>query len=111
MDADRLQWVVAGIGLNVNSDPAALVRGLTPEQEEEWLGKPTPTSLREKMGHEIARAPLLAALLARLTRRWTEAGERRSSRRDCGGATSWPGGTWRCCPDRRGTSRWSRGRR
>ncbi|MBN1631622.1 MAG: biotin--[acetyl-CoA-carboxylase] ligase [Thermoleophilia bacterium] len=72
MDADRLQWVVAGIGLNVNSDPEALLRGLDPNQEREWRGKPAPTSLHEELGHEISRAPLLARLLVRLTQRWKE---------------------------------------
>lgn len=72
MDVDRLQWVVAGIGLNVNSDPGTLLHGLDPEQEREWQGKPAPTSLREELGREISRAPLLARLLVQLTRRWTE---------------------------------------
>ena len=72
MDVDRLHWVVAGIGLNVNSDPAALLRGLDPEQQREWRGKPLPTSLREEVGHDISRASLLARLLVRLTQWWTE---------------------------------------
>lgn len=74
MDVDRLQWVVAGIGLNVNSDPGALLRGLEPAQQREWLDKPAPTSLREETGHKVSRAPLLARLLVGLTRRWTEVG-------------------------------------
>jgi BirA family biotin operon repressor/biotin-[acetyl-CoA-carboxylase] ligase len=71
MDADRLQWAVAGIGLNVNSNPSALVHDLTPQEKQEWEGRPSPTSLREQLGREVARAPLLARLLARLTHRWT----------------------------------------
>jgi BirA family biotin operon repressor/biotin-[acetyl-CoA-carboxylase] ligase len=72
MDVDRLQWAVAGIGLNVNSDPAALVGRLSAEAQKEWLGRPRPTSLREELGHEVPRGPLLAALLVRLTERWTD---------------------------------------
>ncbi len=76
MDADRLQWAVAGIGLNVNSDPADLVSGLSAETRTEWVGKPQPISLREHLGREVPRGPLLAALLARLTERWTGAAGR-----------------------------------
>lgn len=72
MDADRLQWVVAGIGLNVNSDPIALLRGLDGEQEAEWSNKPRPTSLCAETGRGIPRATLLAKLLLTLTRRWTQ---------------------------------------
>jgi BirA family biotin operon repressor/biotin-[acetyl-CoA-carboxylase] ligase len=71
MDADRLQWAVAGIGLNVNSDPAALLGRMIPEEAEEESGRPSPTSLRAQVGHDVPRAPLLAALLVRLTERWT----------------------------------------
>jgi BirA family transcriptional regulator, biotin operon repressor / biotin---[acetyl-CoA-carboxylase] ligase len=70
MDADRLQWAVAGIGLNVNSAPSALVRGLAPEEAKVWMGRPLPVSLREHLGRDVARGPLLAALLERLTSRW-----------------------------------------
>lgn len=76
MDADRLQWAVAGIGLNVNSDPADLVGGLFAEARAEWVGKPEPTSLRGHLGREVPRGTLLVALLARLTERWTGAAER-----------------------------------
>ena len=76
MDADRLHWAVAGIGLNVNSSPSALVTALTPEQADAWAGRPHPVSLRERLGHEVPRAPLLAALLVRLTSRWTELEDR-----------------------------------
>lgn len=71
MDADRMEWAVAGIGLNVNSDPAALIAGAALERANEWRGKPQPTSLREALGRSVARAPLLAELLARLTKRWS----------------------------------------
>jgi len=74
MDADRLQWAVAGIGLNVNSDPQSLIETLVAEtdSESEWVDRPRPVSLRARLGRHIGRAPLLAALLTRLTRRWTE---------------------------------------
>jgi len=72
MAVERLQWLIAGIGLNVNSDTSALLRELNPGEGGESSGKPQPTSLREGLGHEVARGPLLAGLLARLTRRWTE---------------------------------------
>jgi BirA family biotin operon repressor/biotin-[acetyl-CoA-carboxylase] ligase len=66
----RLDWVVAGIGLNVNSDPAAMMRHLTSAQREEWRGKPQPTSLAAELGSEVPRGALLADLLARLSCRW-----------------------------------------
>lgn len=63
-----LDWVVVGVGLNVNSDPAATMRALTPAQMEEWKGRPQPTSLAIEMGNEVARGPLLADLLIGLSR-------------------------------------------
>jgi BirA family biotin operon repressor/biotin-[acetyl-CoA-carboxylase] ligase len=74
LDSDRVLWAIAGIGLNVNSSPSAMVRGLGPEHRRDWQGRPHPLSLREYLGHEVPRAPLLAGLLCSLTRRWTEAG-------------------------------------
>jgi BirA family biotin operon repressor/biotin-[acetyl-CoA-carboxylase] ligase len=74
MDADRVQWAIAGIGLNVNGAPSAMLRRLGPTERRDWVGKPRPTSLREHLGRDVARAPLLAALLSRLTRRWMEVG-------------------------------------
>ncbi len=74
MDPDRIEWAVAGIGLNVNSDPDALVACLPEEQASrasEWRGKPRPTSLRAALGCDLARAPLLARILTRLTERWS----------------------------------------
>ena len=70
MDADRLHWVVAGIGLNVNSASTALIASSSPEEAAAWLGKPRPVSLREHLGREVPRAPLLAVLLDRLGGRW-----------------------------------------
>lgn len=75
MDADSLVWAVAGIGLNVNSDPADLIAGLPPERAGEWEAKPKPASLWSALGREVERAPLLAGLLARLTKRWDSLGE------------------------------------
>ncbi|MBN1630400.1 MAG: biotin--[acetyl-CoA-carboxylase] ligase, partial [Thermoleophilia bacterium] len=74
MDADRLQWVIAGIGLNVNSDRASLLRGLSGELVREWDGRPIPTSLCEEVGSHVARAPLMAQLLVALSRHWAETG-------------------------------------
>jgi BirA family transcriptional regulator, biotin operon repressor / biotin---[acetyl-CoA-carboxylase] ligase len=71
MDVDCIEWAVAGIGLNVNSDPGTLIEDLTSVAEGQWRDRPEPTSLREVLGADVARAPLLAALLARLTERWS----------------------------------------
>ena len=71
-DAERIFWAVAGIGLNVNSEPSTF-RGVA--AREPWRrngeGRPLPVSLKEHLGHPVPRAPLLAALLARLTCWWT----------------------------------------
>lgn len=72
MDADRLHWAIAGIGLNVNSDPASLLRNLSPEQAREWAGKPAPTSLCEQLGSAVARGPLFARLLTALGSHWVD---------------------------------------
>jgi BirA family biotin operon repressor/biotin-[acetyl-CoA-carboxylase] ligase len=74
LDSDRVLWAIAGIGLNVNSAPSDMISGLGPEKGQDWQGRPQPLSLREHLGREVPRAPLLAALLCSLTRRWTEAG-------------------------------------
>jgi BirA family biotin operon repressor/biotin-[acetyl-CoA-carboxylase] ligase len=71
MKSEQLVWAVAGIGLNVNSEPAAMVAGLSAADRAEWSGRPEPVSLREHLGVPVLRAPLLAALLARLTGWWT----------------------------------------
>jgi len=70
MDADRLHWAVAGIGLNVNSISSALVAALGGKQADVWAGRPRPVSLRERLGRDVPRAPLLASLLERLGERW-----------------------------------------
>ncbi len=70
-DTDRILWAIAGIGLNVNSRSTGLLRSLPPERAAEWQGRPVPVSLMEHLGHPVPRAPLLAALLARLTIWWT----------------------------------------
>ncbi len=72
MDADRLHWVVAGIGLNVNGDPAIVRSGLRAESDAGWPGRPRATSLRAETGGPVPRAPLLAALLARLAQVWID---------------------------------------
>ena len=69
--SDCIHWAVAGIGLNVNSEPSGLPQSLPPERAREWRGRPEPVSLKEHLGRSVARAPLLAALLARLTSQWT----------------------------------------
>jgi BirA family biotin operon repressor/biotin-[acetyl-CoA-carboxylase] ligase len=70
MDGDRLHWAIAGIGLNVNSDCSGLAALIETEDADGAAGRPAPVSLRELAGGEVPRAPLLAALLRRLTNRW-----------------------------------------
>ncbi len=70
-DAERILWAVAGVGLNVNSEPSHLLASLPPDQAAEWQGRPLPVSLKEHLGQTTPRAPLLAALLARLSCWWT----------------------------------------
>jgi BirA family biotin operon repressor/biotin-[acetyl-CoA-carboxylase] ligase len=67
LEGERLDWVVAGIGLNVNSDPGALLAGLEPAEREAWGDRPQPTSLRAELGREVPRGRLLAELLVRLS--------------------------------------------
>ena len=71
VQAERLAWTVAGIGLNVNGEPAKMVADLPADRAAEWCGRPEPISLREHLVTTVPRAPLLAALLARLTFWWT----------------------------------------
>lgn len=52
--------IVLGIGVNVNQRAEDLPRGAVKQ----------PTSLRAELGHELERAPLLAAVLAELGRRY-----------------------------------------
>jgi biotin-(acetyl-CoA carboxylase) ligase len=49
-----------------------MIEALTPDQAAEWQGRPRPVALREHLGHATMRAPLLAALLARLAYRWND---------------------------------------
>ena len=72
IDADSLHWAVAGLGLNVNSTPSGWMAGLTAKEANNWAGRPRPVSLFERLGRQVPRAPLLAALLERLTGRFTE---------------------------------------
>jgi BirA family biotin operon repressor/biotin-[acetyl-CoA-carboxylase] ligase len=59
-----VEYVVLGIGVNVNQSVEELPRE---------TAKP-PTSLRIELGRELERAPLLAAILAELERRYDEWG-------------------------------------
>ena len=68
MDADRLNWAVAGLGLNVNGAPGTALEA----SGEDRSGRPEPVSLREALGREVPRGWLLARLLERLTLRWGE---------------------------------------
>jgi BirA family transcriptional regulator, biotin operon repressor / biotin---[acetyl-CoA-carboxylase] ligase len=70
MDADRLHWVVAGIGVNVNGDFAALAEAIALSGDEGADTRPRPAYLRECLGAAVPRAPLFAALLTRLTAVW-----------------------------------------
>jgi BirA family biotin operon repressor/biotin-[acetyl-CoA-carboxylase] ligase len=69
MEGQRVEWVVVGLGLNVNSDPAAMFEALGSEQREAWQGKPRATSLRAELGRQVARGLLLTELLDRLSLR------------------------------------------
>ncbi len=62
LDMDSVHWVVVGIGLNVNGAPWESLRA----SDDLPPGQAAPISLREAMGHEVPRAPLLVDLLGRL---------------------------------------------
>ena len=68
MDADRLHWAVAGLGLNVNGAPEAALEACG----EDRSGRAVPVSLLEYLGREVPRGWLLAQLLERLAVRWGE---------------------------------------
>jgi BirA family biotin operon repressor/biotin-[acetyl-CoA-carboxylase] ligase len=71
MDVDRLHWVIAGIGVNVNSDPEVLERAITERADEGGERRPRPGSLRVSLGGlTVPRAPLLAALLKEAGEVW-----------------------------------------
>lgn len=61
IDMDRIQWCVAGIGLNVNSHPDRLV----PEVER-IPGREPPVSLADALGVEESREDVLSSVLNRL---------------------------------------------
>jgi BirA family biotin operon repressor/biotin-[acetyl-CoA-carboxylase] ligase len=68
MDADRLHWAVAGLGLNVNGAPEAALEACG----EDRSGRGAAVSLLEHLGREVPRGWLLAQLLERLAVRWGE---------------------------------------
>jgi BirA family biotin operon repressor/biotin-[acetyl-CoA-carboxylase] ligase len=74
LEGSRLEWVVAGLGLNVNSDPGVVMAGLAPAERDSWRGRPAATSLLAELGREVPRGALLAELLVRLSLRWAGAG-------------------------------------
>jgi BirA family biotin operon repressor/biotin-[acetyl-CoA-carboxylase] ligase len=61
LDANRVECVITGIGLNVNLDPSELPGELMMEA----------TSLSQALGRPIARLPLLWAILQRVEMRYT----------------------------------------
>ncbi|MGI5940184.1 MAG: biotin--[acetyl-CoA-carboxylase] ligase [Thermoleophilia bacterium] len=72
MDGDRLRWVIVGVGLNVNSDPAVAAGVIAREDHGSLGSRPWPVSLHAVLGSMVPRAPLLVALLRRLTARCTD---------------------------------------
>ena len=58
--ADKVEFIVLGIGINVN-----MTMGMIPEQM-----KSTATSLREELGYDISRVELLSALLQEVDREY-----------------------------------------
>ncbi len=68
-DGEGLEWVVAGIGLNVNGDPGSCLGSPGNANEDAGRGRPRPTSLRAELGENVDRGRLLAELLVRLARR------------------------------------------
>lgn len=71
VEAGCFRWAIAGVGVNVNSQASRLPESRLLDKGAEWRGRPAPISLKEYLGYAVKRAPLLAALLARLTRCWT----------------------------------------
>jgi BirA family biotin operon repressor/biotin-[acetyl-CoA-carboxylase] ligase len=74
LDADRLHWVVVGVGLNVNSQASRWPGNAESAKAQEWKGRPRPVSLAEYLGRPLERAPLLAGLLAGLGERCAKLG-------------------------------------
>ncbi len=72
MDADRLQWAIIGIGLNVNSRPESFIEDQSETERRQWLGRPWPTSLAAEAGAHVPRAPLFAKLLGALAQKFGE---------------------------------------
>jgi BirA family transcriptional regulator, biotin operon repressor / biotin---[acetyl-CoA-carboxylase] ligase len=67
MDIDMIHWLVLGLGLNVNSDPARMVpaESLAP-------GQLPPVSISRAAGTPVHRVLLLAQLTRELSRRWCQ---------------------------------------
>ena len=63
-EGPKVSFAVVGIGMNVNLDPALLPADL----------RLTATSLSREMGAEVARLPLLQALLQRIEERYSRLG-------------------------------------
>lgn len=61
VDMDAVHWLVAGIGVNVNGHPAAHI-----PDGEVIVGREPAVSLEEVLGRQVARGPLLAAMLEAL---------------------------------------------
>jgi BirA family transcriptional regulator, biotin operon repressor / biotin---[acetyl-CoA-carboxylase] ligase len=67
MDVDSVHWLVLGIGLNVNGNPANLV-----SNESLAPGQPAPVAAAEVVGRPVHRVLLLALLVRELSRRWRQ---------------------------------------
>ena len=67
LDMDTVHWLMLGIGVNVNSRPAAALAAAAVAP-----GIAAPTSLAEVLGAPLARGPLLAAVLERLAIRLSQ---------------------------------------
>lgn len=67
-DMDRVWWVVAGVGINVNGSPSASV-----PRDELPADRGLPVSLREVLGHSVDRHLVLRGVIGRLGEAWRRA--------------------------------------